>query len=280
MKRFSLACILGSFVFFAACSGGDSDPVSVPAAKESSSSVTSSSSESSSSAKSSSSSKNEKSSSSSVQVFFEPSTVVMGEMTDTRHGQNKKTVTIGTHTFMAEKLNFETENSYCYNDSAEYCAKYGRLYTWAAAMDSAGIWSTNGKGCGYRHDWTDRTNCSPTYPLRGVCPEGWLLPSGTELHALFAAVGGKSTVGKVLKSTSGWYDDGNGTDAYAFSALPAGYRNYDGSYHDEGKYALFWSSGALDNTRAYGMRLYYGKELVFVYDIVNAIGLSVRCLKD
>ena len=105
-------------------------------------------------------------------------------MTDERDGQTYKTVTIGTQTWMAENLNYESVDSYCYNDSAKYCAKYGRLYTWAAAMDSVGEWSTNGRGCGYYGD------CSPTYPVRGVCPKGWHLLTKAELEMLLETVGG------------------------------------------------------------------------------------------
>lgn len=32
-----------------------------------------------------------------------------------------------------ENVNATTEPAYCYDDSAEHCARYGRLYTWASA---------------------------------------------------------------------------------------------------------------------------------------------------
>ncbi|SHI86142.1 fibrobacter succinogenes major paralogous domain-containing protein [Fibrobacter sp. UWP2] len=197
-----------------------------------------------------------------------------GTVLDDRDGQTYKTVKIGDQWWMAENLNYEMDNSFCYNDSAEYCEKYGRLYTWAAAMDSAGTWSTNGKGCGY-----DQT-CSPTYPVRGVCPEGWHLPDTTEWNALFTAVGGQLTAGKVLKSTSGWYSSGNGTDAYSFSALPAGNRNRHGYFYNDGYNADFWSATEDDSSGAYYMYLGYDSEGAYLHDGYKIYGFSVRCLKD
>ena len=194
--------------------------------------------------------------------------------TDPRDGQTYKTVTIGTQRWMAENLNYGTANSYCYNDNSVNCAKYGRLYTWAAAMDSSGTWSTNGKGCGYNK------TCSPTYPVRGVCPEGWHLPSITEFEPLFTAVGGSSTAGTALKSTSGWYNDGNGTDAFGFSALPAGLRDSYGDYYDEGSIAHFWSSTEDGSGCAYDMYLNYNYDYAYLNYNDKYRGLSVRCLKD
>jgi len=139
-------------------------------------------------------------------------------------------VKIGRLWWMAENLNYEVEDSCCYNDSAEYCAKYGRLYMWSAAMDSLGQWSETSKGCG------NGLMCDITPPVRGICPEGWYLPSSTEWYSLFEAIGGKNTAGKYLKSTSGWIDGGNGLDAYGFSALPAGTKY--GRFQTEGEFAF------------------------------------------
>ena len=254
----------------------------------SSSSVMSSSSSdclSSSSAQSSSSSV--ASSSGVPEGYVDPLTVVKGTMTDERDGQTYKTVKIGTQTWMAENLNYaytdvpynysgytSDSTSWCYSNAAANCTKYGRLYTWAAAMDSVGTWSANGKGCGYNK------TCSPTYLVRGVCPEGWHLPTQTEWKTLFTAVGGSSTAGKMLKSTSGWNSSGNGTDAYSFSALPAGLRNYNGYYDFEGYYAYFWSSTVSNGNYAYLMYLGYSYDGASLDNDGKDIGFSVRCVKD
>lgn len=201
-----------------------------------------------------------------------------GTVLDDRDGQTYKTVKIGDQWWMAENLNYKTDNSFCYKDSAEYCEKYGRLYTWAAATDSAGVWGENGKGCGYAK------HCTTAYPVRGVCPEGWHLPTKNEWNTLSTAVGGQTTPGKVLKSTSGWYTDdvyhGNGTDAFSFSALPAGYRIYTGLYDLAGYYAYFWSSTARDSRNAYNVYLYYNHDYMALDYSDKRRGFSVRCVKD
>lgn len=235
-------------------------------------------------AKSSSSSADKVESSSSVVTLAMPckteteDNCECGELTDDRDGQTYKTVKIGDQWWMAENLNYETDNSFCYNDSAEYCEKYGRLYTWAAATDSAGVWGENGKGCGYAK------HCTTAYPVRGVCPEGWHLPTKNEWNTLSTAVGGQTTPGKVLKSTSGWYTDdvyhGNGTDAFSFSALPAGYRIYTGHYDLAGYYAYFWSSTARDSRNAYNVYLYYNHDYMALDYSDKRRGFSVRCVKD
>ena len=197
---------------------------------------------------------------------------VYGELTDSRDGQTYRTVTIGSQMWMAQNLNYETDNSYCYEDSVEYCVRYGRLYTWAAAMDSVGAWSPNGKDCG------EGTECSPIHPVRGVCPEGWHIPSMAEWKILFTAVGGQLTAGDALKSMSDWNSGGNGTDAFGFSALPACSRGtYD--YSDMG-YAHFWSASEETSSLAYNMGLFYLNDDASLNYTAERYGLSVRCIKD
>ena len=214
-------------------------------------------------------------SSSSVTLSSSSSVIVeIGEpLTDTRDGQSYETVVIGSQTWMANNLNYETDNSFCYGYDASNCAEYGRLYTWAAAMDSAVIWSTNGKGCGFA------SICSPNYPVRGVCPNGWHLPSREEFETLFTAVGGKSTMGKLLKSSSGWNDEGNGVDAVNFAVLPTGFKTESGFYK-EGDYTGFWSSTANTSSYAYDIFLRCDDDNVYVAKNPTNYAMSVRCVKD
>ncbi len=198
------------------------------------------------------------------------------QMCDARDNQVYKITTIGEQIWMAENLNYAynegTATSYCYGNSADSCEKYGRLYTWSAAMDSAAVFSANGSGCGYGK------TCTTTEPVRGVCPEGWHLPTLAEFNTLIAAVGGQSSAGAKLKATSGWNNNGNGSDAYGFSALPAGYRFSDGDFYDAGYDAYFWSATEYDTVTARSMDLNFSD--AYLYDHRKYLAFSVRCLKD
>lgn len=184
---------------------------------------------------------------------------------------------------MAENLKYNykagTAWSYCYKDSVANCDKYGRLYTWAAAMDSAGVFSTNGKGCGFE------LGCAPKYPVRGVCPEGWHLPDTTEWRVLFNAAGGDTLAKTSLRSTSGWREGkgyGNGTDDFGFTALPGGWGGGE-DYQNKEIGGFFWSSNYhdMDNCRhAHYIELTLNnKDELILFD-GKYYRFSVRCVKD
>ncbi len=230
-----------------------------------------------------SSSSEESSSSSKNVAFVDPSTVVSGTMNDERDGQTYKTVSIGEQTWMAENLNYrylgptadEDSSSFCYDGVPANCAKYGRLYLWSAAMDSAGIIKGNtANGCGYGSE------CALSGIIRGVCPQGWHLPSYIEWDELFTAVGGSDVADTKLKSVSGWKDDGNGDDVYSFSALSVGLRYINGIFTNEGYHAHFWSSTELLSDYAYDMFLASRLDNASLLNYKKVAGLSVRCLKD
>ena len=214
-----------------------------------------------------------------------------GTLTDDRDGQTYKTVKIGEQWWMAENLNYryiqqtynggeKDSSSYCYDNDPANCAKYGRLYLWSAAMDSSGIIpgnTANGCGCG------EICNLG-NVKVRGVCPEGWHLPSRDEWNTLLTAAGGIETAGIMLKSTEGWNDkydgtSGNGSDTYSFSALPAGSRDGDGDYDDEGYLTYFWSSTESSSYGAYRMNLYCSLDADLNFNL-KSNGFSVRCLRD
>ena len=173
-----------------------------------------------------------------------------GEMTDSRDGQVYKTVKIGTQVWMAQNLNYKTENSYCYNDSTIYCDKYGRLYTWAAAMES--------------------------------CPSDWHLPSRTELDDMLVIAGGgyASLEGEALKSQDGWLGKEYATDALGFSAVPEGYRSYEGDYKNVNKRAGFWSSTDVEDGYAYDLYLSSGYDGADMDYGGKDDAYAVRCVRN
>ena len=193
-----------------------------------------------------SSSSDTPSSSSEIPDPVDPSTVTTGTMTDSRDGQTYKTVTIGKQTWMAENLNYEMENSSCYDNVADNCTKSGRLYTWDAATTA--------------------------------CPSGWHLPAESEWMELIYSVGGEATAGKMLKSTSGWKGDEarfvdnapfdckkpNGVDAYSFTVLPL---------DEDGWYAEFWSSTEYDDNE------FLDRQILIVY-FAGSSGNSSDCCED
>ena len=226
-----------------------------------------------------------------------------GEFVDIRDKQVYKTVEIcnevesSCQTWMAQNLNYAynvrtsslDSSSFCYNGKADSCSKYGRLYTWAAAIDSVALAndSENSQTCGY-----DKT-CTLPAVVQGVCPSGWHLPSLAEwkrlLEPMATSMDDHSSfwyyygAGRMLKSEDGWNynsESTEGIDYFGFSALPAGRRYYDGSFNSAGDHALFWSSSERNSDDAYSMYLYYKhKDAVLIYYSKDDV-FSVRCVKD
>ncbi|MBP5769682.1 MAG: fibrobacter succinogenes major paralogous domain-containing protein [Fibrobacter sp.] len=212
-----------------------------------------------------------------------------GTMTDERDGKVYKTVKIGYQVWMAENLNFDVgqggsgenvyEWSWCYNNEPKNCEVAGRIYTWAAAIDSVKLATDadDPQECGFGKICGLASASSATL-VQGVCPTGWHLPSNTEWNILFTKVGGKSNAGKVLKAQTGWiaYSGVINEDAVGFTALPA----VNGGYRQTGISAVFWSSTENNSDRAYYISLYCGDDEVILTHNPKNKDYSVRCVKN
>ena len=192
-----------------------------------------------------------------------------GLPTVTYVGKVYNTVQIGNQCWLKENLDVGTMilgsdtlkdngivEKYCYNDSIENCNIYGGLYQWNEAMQYTTIPAA-----------------------RGICPEGWHIPTWAEFQTLSNTVGGD---GNALKAIGQGTDGGAGTNTSGFSALLAGVRDTNGYFYYLSYHALFWSSTEYTPTGAYYMGLNYNYGYVYLnysYSLRD-YGYSVRCLKD
>ncbi|MBO7131563.1 MAG: hypothetical protein J6V65_05420 [Fibrobacterales bacterium] len=202
------------------------------------------------------------------------------KFTDGRDGTVYACVTIGTQTWMAENLNFgvrvdvskiqtgasaDSAQKYCMENSAQNCTTYGGLYQWHTAMALPASYANT-----YAVEEIDRVH-------RGICPEGWHIPTELEWDGLAGAIGGASN-GTKLKSTAGWEGGYNGTNATGFNAMPAGY--WAGGFGGLGAEALFWT--ATEDSTAYAsfISLNWSGNLNTASIWPKSRSASIRCVKD
>jgi len=186
-----------------------------------------------------------------------------------KDGTSYKTIKIGDQIWMAENLDYYTPNgSWSYNDKPENSERFGRLYTWETA-------------------------CT-------VCPDGWHLPSDEEWDQLIIFLinngnnsDGKSKDNKIaisLASTTEWKASSDTAsvgynlsvnNSSGFTALPGGYRYYDGSFYNLGNMGIWWSSSKLPISEEVYRNAYYINNKTVGKDFVSGYyGASVRCVKD
>ena len=193
--------------------------------------------------------------------------------TDPRDGRSYDVVKIGSLTWMAENLNYETETSACPDGDSRNCKRLGQLYTWAEA--------------------------------KTVCPEGWRLPTSADFAQILAQSQTQSAqsldgnpgavsneAGAKLKSRDGWFKKGNGSDEFGFNALPAGYRGAiskaddgtisGGKFDGIGGYAYFWSAtedAENPESNAFYLFLSFSSDAASLNAFAKEDYRSVRCVR-
>jgi uncharacterized protein (TIGR02145 family) len=152
-----------------------------------------------------------------------------------------------------------------YNNDPANDATYGKLYNWYTTVDS-----------------------------RGLCPTGWHVPTDCEWMYLEGSLGMSVTdqeivgirgtnEGGAMKATIIWSSPNSGaTNSSGFTALPGGYRDYDGSYATISDAGTWWSSSESGLTSAWYRYLVYDfSDLIRFTSYLNKENsFSVRCVRD
>lgn len=186
-----------------------------------------------------------------------------------------KTIKIGNQVWMAENLNisiFRNGESIpeAKNDTEWIAAGKSEQAIWRYLEDSA----ENGKRYGKLYNWFTVNDS------RGLCPQGFHVPSIHEWRVLFEAIGDPSTAAGKLKSKTGW-NKNNGTDDYGFNALPGGNAGSGGGFNGIGGVANFWSATSKDYKYVFDVALYSFKQSYKESSgYPRTAGEYVRCVKD
>ena len=145
-----------------------------------------------------------------------------------------------------------TTGAWCYyENTTTYGSIYGKLYNWYAVNDS-----------------------------RGLAPTGYHIPTDAEWTTLTTYLGGETAAGTKMKSTSGWLNNGNGTNTTGFAGLPGGCRYDDGNFSNIGDKGYWWSSSENYTYFAWCRFLDGNYGNVYRSNYVKQDGISVRCLRD
>jgi uncharacterized protein (TIGR02145 family) len=185
------------------------------------------------------------------------------------------TITIGTQVWMVENLKTTRYNDgtpiplvtggpawanlkapgYCFynNDANINKALYGAIYNWFTV--------NTGK----------------------LCPAGWHVPIDAEWTTLTNYLGGENAAGGKMKESgiSHWVTPNDGANnSSGFTALPAGYRQDDGSFYNINDDDYWWSSTVSTPTNSWGRNVNYNYAYVTRDSFNKRFGYSVRCIRD
>lgn len=208
------------------------------------------------------------------------STAAAGTLVDERDGQSYRTVKIGNQTWMAENLNYKVDSSWWYDNSAANGARYGRLYSWSAAMQ---LPST-----------ADTTLQSISSRVQGICPTGWHIPSHAEWDTLAGFVR-EDTAAKALRCANcTWITDSAlvsqgmrnlivlGDDTYGFRMLGSGfYFLNQKKFMYRNTLTSFWTSDEQDSLYAKSANFSVDDEWYHTESAnYKRTGTSLRCVQD
>ena len=215
-------------------------------------------------------------------------------------GKTYPVVKIGNRYWMAENLDMPLPNtsigSDAFNPSQNWYVDYpSYVYYSYYKAGSVSYYSRAGgtappvEGHGLLYNWNAAKYISDN--AETLLPDGWRVPTNSDLYALQNDAGGYSVAGRNLKSTSGWSSysgAGNGDDTLGFNGLPTGYRNIQkasGSvvaFQNINESTGFWSCTEHQQTasEAYVLILRYSSNWSDYGSQDKKLGYSLRLVRD
>jgi len=192
-------------------------------------------------------------------------------------GNEYKTITMGTQTWMAENLRTTTLNDHtaisAVTDHADWASMASSAYCWYENVASN---SEVAARCGALYNWQ-------TVSSGNLCPDGWHVPTQEEYNILVDYVGGTEIAGAKLKEngTKNWNRPNTmATNLSGFTALPCGGRQDAGTFTGIGEAAFFWTATEFSAAEGVAVVLSYNSANYQEITPDKKAGLSVRCLKD
>jgi uncharacterized protein (TIGR02145 family) len=190
-------------------------------------------------------------------------------------GNSYKTVKIGSQVWMAENLKTTR-----YNDGTEIPLIIGED-DWSHMAEGAYCWYNNDANL-YKDSYGALYNGFAVATGK-ICPEGWHIPEVQELRDLRESLGDSLKAGGKLKEagTDHWLSPNKGADnSSGFTALPAGFRYFEGTFSSVSSYSSIWSFTKVANDDLWYAGLYYADAALILGHRNKNHGFSVRCLKD
>ncbi len=190
-------------------------------------------------------------------------------------GNQYVTTTIGSQTWMAQNLRVTRYNN------GDLIPNVQDAATWAA-QNETGAWSHYNNDTAYDYDLGKMYNFYATEDARGLCPEGWRMPSRENWEQLRDYLGGEAVAASGLKATGGpyyWTEPMVGDNQYGFNAVGTGHRNQSGTFNSIGTSGVWWAS-TKGTTGSIAVRMYNNTNELRVVGILRVDGAAVRCIKD
>ena len=185
-------------------------------------------------------------------------------------GYNYSTVLIGGECWFSENCRYlpVVSSSSASSENSPYFYVYGYEGTDAPAAMATENYDTYG----VLYNW-------PAVMTEAICPSGWHIPSDGEFTQLTDFLGGANIAGEQMKSTSGWNNNGNGSNSSGFDGRPGGYAE-SGGFGGSGNNGYWWSSSASGSSSAWNRDLSSNHNVVSRVFNFRSYGFSARCVRD